>query len=94
MSDIENNIHRLRPSDPSVKIERPDWDIMTGLFKNNGAISKWEADDLDVLKKYVMRRFCTRYTMEDVEALNNLVQLLETIESAITAAATPSEPGE
>lgn len=90
MSDIENNIHRLRPSDPSAKIEKPGWDILAGLFKKNGAVSTWDADDLTALKNYVMRRFCTRYTMEDVEALNNFVQLLEAIESA-----TPSEdPGD
>ncbi len=89
MNEAEKT-YRLGPAAPAGTLPRPGWDAMVALFKKKGALTNWTAQDLTELKNYVMHLFCTRYTLEDVTALNSFIQLLATIE---TASAAQSEEG-
>lgn len=94
MSD--NRVHHLSPADPKWNNRLPDYDLIVTLFKQNGALSNASWDDpvsdeenaptgREALLLYIKRRFCSRPVVEDVEALNNLIQLLDTVESSVAS---------
>ena len=89
-------MHHLSPADPKWKPTLPDYDLIVTLFKQNGALSNASWDNpvsdeenaptgREALLFYIKRRFCSRPVVEDVEALNSLIQLLDTVEASFTA---------